>query len=497
MRAMTCRMRLLGRNRPVVRAVALAAGAGCIVVMAVSGGAVASASTASAAGATGRTAAAARTGASAAANVPGVPDTSWPAYLGGPLHGSYAPLQTAITPANATTLVHEWAHHIGAPYQASPIVNRGSVYVGGGNGWFYRLSEQTGKVLAKVFIGFQPKTTCWPQGVTSTATIAQNPSTHVLTVYVAGADGYLYALRALTLTREWRAVIGIPSKKVNDYYNWSSPTVANGKIYMGVASSCDKPLVRGDVLAFDQASGAKLAGFHTTPPGTIGGTVWSSIAVAPSGYVFVTTGNGPRHRPLLGDSESILKLNPNTLALVGRYQLPSAEIVGDGDFGASPVVFGRFVGACDKNGWFYALRQRNMTLAWRQQIGQVAGSGSVGECLAAPVYNGQDLYFGGNEIPGTLTPGSVQERSPSTGALIWETPLPSGVQGSPTMDGAGVIAVGTDTTAQDGVYLINAATGAIIERLAAGSTFAQSVFAEDRIFTATSYGVSAWGLPGT
>ena len=69
--------------------------------------------------------------------------------------------------------------------------------------------------------------------------------------------------------------------------------------------------------------------------------------------------------------------------------------------------------------------------------------------------------------------------------------------GSPAMDGGGVIAVGTDTTAQDGVYLINAATGAIIERLASGSTFAQSVFAEDRIFTATSYGVSAWGLPGT
>jgi glucose dehydrogenase len=113
---MTCRMTLLGRNRLVVRAVALAAGAGCIVVMAVSGGAVASASTASAAGATARTAAAARTGASATANVPDVPDTSWPAYLGGPLHGSYAPLQTAITPANATTLVHEWAHYIGAPY---------------------------------------------------------------------------------------------------------------------------------------------------------------------------------------------------------------------------------------------------------------------------------------------------------------------------------------------------------------------------------------------
>jgi outer membrane protein assembly factor BamB len=504
MRAATGRPALFGRNRTVSRAVAIAAGTGCVVVMAVSGGAVASAGTASGAGAAVRTAVAART-AAVTPKVAGVPDSSWGAYLDGPLHHSYAPLQTAITPANATTLVPKWSQTVGTPYLASPIVNRGSVYVGGGNGWFYRLSESTGQILAKAYLGAQPATTC-PQalGVTSTATIMQNPATHVLTVYVTGGDGYLYALRALTLRPEWRSVIAIPRKHVDNFYDWSSPTVANGKIYIGISSNCDQPLIRGGVVAYSQATGAKLAEFYTVPAGTRGGSVWSSVAVAQNGDLFVTTGNGLGHRGLQGYSESILKLNPNTLALLGRFQVPANQVIGDGDFGASPVIFGRFVGACNKNGYFYALRQRTMTLAWpRVQIGHHSGDASRGECIAAPVFNGQDLFFGGNMTPDGSSPGSVQERSPQTGALIEETTLPGGVFGSPTMDGAGVLAVGTYATGTNGVFLVDTANGAILSPtgsaagspLISGGTFAQPVFAENEVFIANSNGVFAYGLP--
>jgi len=67
--------------------------------------------------------------------------------------------------------------------------------------------------------------------------------------------------------------------------------------------------------------------------------------------------------------------------------------------------------------------------------------------------------------------------------------------GSPTLDGGGLIAVGTSSWAPDGVYLVNASTGAIVEQLTSGWTFAQSVFANSWLFTATSNGVTAWGLP--
>ena len=512
MRAATSRPALPGRKRAVSRAVALVVGSGCLVLTAVSGGAIALASVTIPARSI-AVAKAAQSGSRAAAAVTpivaGVPDSSWGAFLDGPLHHSYAPIQTAITPANATTLVEKWGQTaVGKPYLASPIVNRGSVYVGGGDGWFYRLSEHTGQVLASMYIGAQPATTCpQPLGVTSTATIMQNPVTHVLTVYVAGGDGYLYALRALTLRPEWRSVIAIPRKHVDNYYDWSSPTVANGKIYIGIASNCDRPLVRAGVVAYNQATGARLARFYTVPPGTRGGSVWSSVAVAPSGDVFATTGNGPAHHGLLGYSESILKLNPNTLALLGRFQVPAAQITGDGDFGASPVIFGRFVGACNKNGYFYALRQRTMTLAWRVQIGHNAGGHpGWGACLAAPVYNGQDLFFGGNMTPDGTHLGTVQERSRHTGALLWAapTPLPGGVMGSPTMDGAGVLAVGTYAAGTTlGVYLVNATSGEILppagspagSPLISGATFGQPVFAENEIFIANSNGVYAYGLP--
>ncbi len=425
---------------------------------------------------------------------------SWPAYLNGPLHTSYSPAQTYITPANAKKLVQLWSQTVGAPYLASPTVAGGSVYIGSATGWFYRLNVHTGKVLAKAYIGMQPARTCPAEGVTATATVAPNPRTHAMTVYVAGGDGHLYALRPKTLTRVWRSVIAIPSKTESDYYNWSSPTVAHGKIYVGVASNCDQPLIRGGVLAFRQATGAKLAEFYAVPAGAknAGGSVWSSIGVAPNGDVYATTGNGPTDAPRLGASESVLKLDPDTLALLGSFKVPRAQISQDGDFGGSPVFFGSYVGACNKNGYFYALQQSTMKLVWKRRIGHASGAPKWGSCLASPVYNGKDLYFGGNQtkLRGVTYPGSVEERSPATGALIWATGLPGGVFGSPTMDGAGVIAVGTYAAATTGIYLVNAATGALIRHpLMPGDTFAQSVFAERLLFCASSTGVYAWARP--
>ena len=142
----------------------------------------------------------------------------------------------------------------GLDFLASPTVADGAVFIGSDLGWFYKLKEATGAVMDKRFIGYQPAKTCGALGTVATATVATDPRSHRLTVYVAGADGYLYALNASNLALKWKAVIGMPSATVSDYFNWSSPTVANGKIYIGVSSDCDNPLVRGGVIAFNQSS---------------------------------------------------------------------------------------------------------------------------------------------------------------------------------------------------------------------------------------------------
>ena len=64
------------------------------------------------------------------------------------------------------------------------------------------------------------------------------------------------------------------------------------------------------------------------------------------------------------------------------------------------------------------------------------------------------------------------------------------VVGTPTLDSAGVLGVGTFyrfSSNTPGAYLLNAATGAILPKLPVGSTrvFAQPVFAQATLFVAT------------
>jgi outer membrane protein assembly factor BamB len=426
--------------------------------------------------------------------------TDWPAYLDGPLHTSYASSQTTITPRSTGKLVQAWHYGSGVNFLSSATIADGAVFIGSDAGWFYKLSESTGAVLARRFIGYQPAKTCGALGTVSTATVATDPASHRATVYVAGADGYLYALDAAHLAVRWKSVIDLPSATVSDYFDWSSPTVANGRIYVGVSSECDKPLVRGGLIAYSQATGAKLAEFYTVPAGDVGGSIWSSAAVAANGDVFASTGNGPPDDQLLGYSESIVKLDPRTLRVLGRFQVPAAQIGLDSDFGGSPLVFGAYVGSCDKDGIFYLVSQASMRLRWDRRIGDASYKGTTGQCIATPAYDGSYLYFGGNQtvVKGVTYLGSVQARKPGSGQLVWQTPLADGVTGSPSIDRGGVLAVPAyyppAKTTPNALYLINPKSGRILRVLAHGTEFAQAVFAGGWLFSADNDGVYAWHL---
>src|SRR5690242_17568383 len=160
------------------------------------------------------------TGSAGAAVLP----ADWAAYLDGASHSSFNAADTAVTPANAGALVKKWhwrgdaatmSGQPGPSLFSSPTVADGAVFIGANNGYFYKLDETTGAVLAKVFIGYQPKLTCSARGFVSTATVAADPATGQDTVYVAAPDGYLYALNASDLSLVWRSVIDIPSTTVS------------------------------------------------------------------------------------------------------------------------------------------------------------------------------------------------------------------------------------------------------------------------------------------
>src|SRR5438094_7753359 len=86
----------------------------------------------------------------------------WPGYLFDNGHSSHNALATAITPANASTLVEDWSFidpqpgpgQPAAGFYSSPTVVNGVVYIGSNTGMFYALNEATGAVLWQQLLGY-------------------------------------------------------------------------------------------------------------------------------------------------------------------------------------------------------------------------------------------------------------------------------------------------------------------------------------------------------
>ncbi len=439
----------------------------------------------------------------------------WPQYLHGPQHSSMS-LTMAFTTTNTGGVHQVWhfapAAVTGKPrplLDASPTVVGTRVYIGSQAGVFYALNASTGKVVWSHALDVETHYTCPADGISATAAVVPDPSTKTLTVYAEGAR-YLYALNAATGAQQWKTRIGpVDPPNTDASYNWSSPTVVAGHIYLGLASRCDNPLVQGGVVELDQHTGAILHTWHSVPNGSIGGSVWSSVAATVDGKnVWVSTGNecDPTINTCpagnqLGDANSIVHLS-GSLGPLGSWQ--AAGTIGggqDSDFGSSPTLFGAGstppdVGACNKNGNYYALTANPLgtTPLWADHVGAAAGGLSM--CIASAVWDGTHgaLYLGGDgtTIRSTAYGGSIRQANPATGAYAWQTGLPCAVLGTPSLNAAGVLAVGTYTgckpsTSKPGAYLINASNGSILAALPVNNAkvFGQPVFANSDLYVAT------------
>lgn len=426
--------------------------------------------------------------------------SDWTAFLAGPSHSSVSGDPT-VTPAKVGGLTKAWSFLppviSGSPARtlySTPAVVNGTVYEGSSNGSFYAISLATGKVLwSDALKAYQTHHTCEGFGFVASPAVANDPTTGKPTVYDVGGNGYLYALNAATGAINYKVATKLPSATKNDYMNWSSPTVANGSIYLGIASDCDNPLVQGAVMKFSQATGALQKTYNPmagSPSGTAGATVWSTVA-ANSTDVWVTTGNALSKSAPQGDSDSMVDLDATTMKKKLIWTLPNAQQVDDGDFGASPVLFSAMVGgvstpmvgACNKNGQFYALNATTMKLVWQFRVDSTRGA-----CVAGSIWDGSRLFVVGNatKIGGTSYHGSIRELNPATGAPIWQTGLSGSVTGTPTESGGGVVAVAT-WDASNSLYLVNPASGAILKTIPQGThkEFAQPVFADGYLVAAT------------
>src|SRR5262249_42654023 len=151
------------------------------------------------------------------------------------------------------------------------------------------------------------------------------------------------------------------------------------------------------------------------------------------------------------------------------------------------------------NGTFYAFDANNLENGpvWTFPVGTTENF-SIGADLAAPIWDSTSrrLFVAGNQttINSTVYAGSVRAFNPADGSIIWERGLTGGpIMGSPTLNGAGVIAAGTynivDVT-QNVVYLLDASNGNILATIPETNTivFSQPVFAGNHLFVGIASG---------
>jgi outer membrane protein assembly factor BamB len=443
-------------------------------------------------------------GTSAEAPRPTGPEVDFPAYMYDGGHSAFSPAATTITPSSTLKLKYLFTEqstpkHPRPEFISTPLVLGHVIYIGSNSGEFYAIDEVTGTVIWKEFLGFEAKFECPGGGFYATAASGIDPTSGALTLYAPSGDGNVYALRASDGTVLWKAPVNVPTPGMDDYFNYSSPEIANGKIYVGISSKCDDPLVRGGLVSLDQATGAQLAVYYTVPQGQVGGSIWTSPAIANDGSVIVTTGNG-LNGTLVGDTQSIVRLDPNTLARLDGYQVVTSPH--DSDFGGSPTVFSAtlkgvttpMVGACNKTGFYYAWKLNALSAGPVWKVNNAAHQNGTGICVSGAVWDGSNLYLAGTRstIGGVSFRGSIRKLNPATGATIWATGLPAAIMTSPTLDGAGtIVAASRDsgTSVTNSAFLIDANTGTYVTINDGNQTAAPSpVFADQYLIIATSVG---------
>jgi hypothetical protein len=408
----------------------------------------------------------------------------WPMYGHDWSRTNFNPDETTINSGNLTQLIQRWQANIGTASTApsgAPSVANGMVYVGSsvatGNN-FFAFDAVGGGQQWSTSVGYQ--NSCFNVGVGSTSAISGT------ILSVGGGDQAFYGLNAITGAQMWRNPMNLGASA----FPWESPLLAYGRSYLGMASRCDNPSVRGEVRAVDMTNGTPVATVTFVPTNQAGAGVWNSPALTSDGSTLVVvTGedyngfNGPYNR-------AMVSLDPITLQIIQSFQEGSTG--GDLDFGTTPVIFHDnqsrvLVGANHKNGVFYTFVLSNISAGpiWQKSTGTAVGM--------MPAY---DPNFGSG---GTLFIGGSSNRifavDPATGADRWPAVTLSAMHGNMAIAN-GLIFVNTGTS---GLRILRESDGSTLRTLvpaSAGSSNSGVAVSNGFIYWLSGSFINAWSLGG-
>jgi hypothetical protein len=184
----------------------------------------------------------------------------WSTYQHDSAHTGYC-IESNLQAVQLSKLKENWRFDTGGMVTGTPIVSGGSVYVGSWDGFMYALRESTGELLWKFNAGTIRVDPCDSTfGIDNTAALSEGK------LFFAGANCDLYALNPTTGSVIWKTQLADP---LNAFHPFSSPVVFDGKLYIGLASHCVNPCVRGRKCA------------STYPPGESCGVSSRPLRTAP------------------------------------------------------------------------------------------------------------------------------------------------------------------------------------------------------------------------
>jgi outer membrane protein assembly factor BamB len=412
---------------------------------------------------------------------PGAGD--WPMYGHDASRTGYNPAETLLAPQTVEQLAARWQANVGigpAPSSSAPSVADGQVYLGSsvpGGPNFFAFDAGSGAPIWQADLGHTAG--CYNVGIGATAAISSN-------VVVAGSgDQNYYGLDPATGAVLWTS----PLNAGPSGFGWASAAIANGRAYLGVASGCDNPSVRGEVRAVDLASGQTLASQFFVPDGVAGAGIWNSPAVTPDGTMLaVATGedddgyDGPYNR-------AMVSLDALTLTIHQANQQGATDQ--DLDYATTPIIFhdsqGRTLVAAnhkDDSFYVYDLNRLDAGPLWQQHTGSVIG--------LPPAY---DPNFGAG---GTLFYidglGQLFAVDPATGAPRWPAAKLGAAHGNIALAGGLVFA----NLGADGLLIVDETTGQPLRTLHpanAGPAYSGVAVAHGFVYWMSGAYLNAWSVP--
>ncbi len=320
----------------------------------------------------------------------------WHTFLGSDAHTGFNANETIINRTTAPNLKLHWSLKAGGQISTQPIEANGMLYWGSYDGIEHASDPSTGNPIWTANLGVSTDCRNHSLGVLSTPTVISVSIGGVMTtaLFVGGGNNTLYALNADNGTILWQTLLGSPPNS----FLYSSPVFYNGSVYIGVSGNGDCSKVQGQLVQVNASTGTVQNTFTDVPQNCIGGSVWTSPTInVQTGIIYLSNGERGKcstHEKMV---ESLIELQASDLSLVGSWQVPPAETILDGDFGASPMLFSATVGGVshqlvgleNKNGIYYAFDQSNISAG---PLWQVRLSTPPGPSISSSAWDGSVIY---------------------------------------------------------------------------------------------------------